>query len=181
MAVMVTLGGRVYAGLDVTKAHTYLLDAFESPGLGPVGVIDDGNVIFRRSLPPMLPILTPPSPALPIDIIPAFAGADARLLEASRREALGVVVAAMGRGNVPPEMVPGIESFLDDGKPVVIASRALRGRVGRTYGYYGGGRRLSDLGVLFAGSRRPHQARIDVMLGLGARMSLHELRSLFDE
>src|SRR5918999_4053582 len=162
--VMVTLSGRVYAGLDVTKAHTYLLDAFESPGLGPVGVIDDGNVIFRRSLPPMPPILTPPSPALPIDIIPVFAGADARLLEASRREALGVVVAAMGRGNVPPEMVPGIERWIAGGRPVVIASRAGRGRVGQTYAYPGGGRKLHEAGALFARSRRPQQARIDPLL-----------------
>ena len=41
----------------------------------------------------------------PVDIVMAWAGGDARLLDASRREALGVVVAAMGRGNVPPAMV----------------------------------------------------------------------------
>src|SRR5688572_22249840 len=110
--VMVTMSGRVFAGLDVTKAHTHLLDAFESPGLGPVGVIDDGNVIFRRALPPAPPLLVPPSPALPIDIVAAYPGADARLLDASRDEALGVVVEAMGRGNVPPAMVPGIERWI---------------------------------------------------------------------
>jgi L-asparaginase len=36
--VMVTLSGRVFAGLDVTKPHAYLLDAFESRGLGPAWV-----------------------------------------------------------------------------------------------------------------------------------------------
>ena len=179
--VMVTISGRVFAGLDVTKAHTHLLDAFESPGLGPVGVIDDGNVIFRRALPPAPPLLVPPSPALPIDIIPAFAGADARLLDASRTQALGVVVAAMGRGNVPPAMVPGIERWLAAGKPVVIASRTLRGRVGRTYGYPGGGRRLHDMGAIVAGSRRAQQARVELSLGLGSGLSPDELRSLFED
>lgn len=130
--VMVMISGRVFAGLDVTKAHTYLLDAFESPGLGPIGVIDDGEVVFRRALPPSPPLLVPPSPALPIDIIPAYAGADARLLDASRDVALGVVIAAMGRGNVPPARVPGVERWVASGTPVVVASRALRGRVGTT-------------------------------------------------
>jgi L-asparaginase len=128
--VVVVISGRVFGVLDVTKAHTYLLDAFESPGLGPVGVIDDGGVVFRRALPPAPLVLVPPAPALPIDIVAAYAGADGRLLDAAREVALGVVVAAMGRRNVPPAMVPGIEHCLTAGKPVVIASRSLRGGVG---------------------------------------------------
>jgi L-asparaginase len=179
--VMVTISGRVFAGLDVTKAHTHLLDAFESPGLGPIGVIDDGTVIFRRALTPAPALLVPPSPALPIDLVAAYAGADARLLDASRLEALGVVVAAMGRGNVPPAMVPGIERWIQTGKPVVIASRALRGRVGQTYGYPGAGRRLHDIGAVFAGSRRPQQARIELSLAMGAGLTGGELRRLFEE
>ena len=83
-------------------------------------------------------------------------------------------IAAMGRGNVPPAMVPGIQRWVADGKPVVITSRALRGRVGHTYGYDGGGRRLHDLGAVFAGSRRPQQARIDLMLALGAGLDVSE-------
>jgi L-asparaginase len=176
--VIVVIGGRIFAGLDVTKAHTHLLDAFESPGLGPLGVIDDGAVIFRRALPSASPLLGEP-PATPVDIIHAWAGADSRLLDASRAEARGVVIGAMGRGNVPPAMVPGIERWIAEGKPVVIASRALRGRVGHTYGYPGGGRRLFALGAHFAGGRRPQQARIDLMLALGAGYSGAELAALF--
>ena len=165
--VMVVIGGRIFAGLDVTKAHTHLLDAFESPGLGPVGVIDDERVIFRRALPASASVLDPPSLAAPIDIVPAFAGADRRLLDACLGTGRGLVVAAMGRGNVPPVMAEGIAAWIEAGKPVVITSRALRGRVGPTYGYAGGGRRLVEMGALFAGSRRPQQARIELALALG--------------
>ena len=178
--VMVVMGGRIFAGLDVTKAHTHLLDAFESPGLGPLGVLDDGAVIFRRALTPAPPVILPSSPATPVDIVLVWAGADDRLLEASRLSGRGVVIAAMGRGNVPPAMLPGIERWFGDAKPVVIASRTLRGRVGHTYGYPGGGRRLRDMGAIFAGSRRPQQARIDVMLALGAGMGLEEIRDVFE-
>ena len=178
--VVVVMSDRIYTALDVTKSHTHMLDAFDSPGLGPLGVIDDGEVVFRRALPPAQHVLIPTAPATPVDIVYAWAGADSRLLDASRKDARGVIVAAMGRGNVPPAMVDGIESFVTDGKPVVVTSRAGRGRVGCTYGYAGGGRRLAELGAIFAGSRRPQQARIDVMLGLGAGMSVSDLRQLLE-
>ncbi len=177
---LVVMDGRIFAGVDVTKVHTHLLGAFESPGLGPVGVIDDGTVIFRRSLPPPPLTLSPAELAAPVDIVYAWPGADSRLIDASRREARGIVVAALGRGNVPPAMVGGMERWIDEGKPVVLSSRASRGRVGRTYGYPGGGRRLAELGVIFAGSRRPQQARIDLMLALGFGLAIPELRELFE-
>ena len=69
--VMMTMGGRVFPGIDVTKAHTHLPDAFESPGLGPIAVVDDGRVVFRRALAPAAPILDPPHLALPVDIVAA--------------------------------------------------------------------------------------------------------------
>jgi L-asparaginase len=178
--ILVVMADRVFAGLDVTKTHTHKLESFDSPGLGPLGVIDDGQVIFRRALPAPASVLTPEKLAEPVDIIFTYSGADSHLLDASRERALGVVIAAMGRGNVPPAMVDGIDRFVAEGKPVVISSRALRGRVGRTYGYPGGGRRLAERGAIFAGARRPQQARIDVMLALGAGMSVSEIRTLLE-
>ena len=178
--VLVAMSDRVYSALDVTKAHTHLLEAFDSPGLGPVGVIDDGRVIYRRALPAPAPVLSPATLATPIDIVYAFAGADSRLLDASREAGVALVVAAMGRGNVPPQMVDGIERWIAEDRPVVITSRAHRGRVGCTYGYPGGGRRLAEAGAIFAGARRPPQARIDLMLALGAGLNVNEVRDLFE-
>jgi len=63
----------------------------------------------------------------------------------------------------------------------VITSRALRGRVGCTYGYPGGGRRLAELGAIFAGARRPPQARIDVMLALGVGLDVDQIRELLEK
>ena len=177
--VVVAMGGRVFAGLDVTKAHTHLLDAFESPGLGPVGVVDDGRVIFRRALSPVPRVLAPAAPAEPVDIVLAYAGGDGRAVNALRASGRGLVVAAMGRGNVPPLMAESLRGWLEAGLPVVVASRALRGRVGRTYGYPGGGRRLFEMGALFAGARRPQQARIDLMLALGLGLAGEALREVF--
>jgi L-asparaginase len=177
--VLVVMGDRIFDGADVTKTHTHMLDAFDSPGLGPLGVVDDGRVVFRRETPSTRMVVMAEKLVEPVDIVYTWTGADSRLVDASRRDGLGLVVAALGRGNVPPEMVAGIERWLEERKPVVIASRAQRGRVGHTYGYPGGGRRLFAAGAIFAGSRRPQQARIDLMLGLGAGLDDAGLRELF--
>ena len=180
LGVLVAMCDFIFSALDVTKSHTYTVDAFESPGLGPLGVVDDGHVIFRRALPELPPPLQPRALGSPVDIVYTWAGADSRLLDASRREARGVVIAGMGRGNVPPAMIDGIERWHAEEKPVVLASRVQRGRVGRTYGYPGGARRLHERGAILAGSRRPQQARIDLMLALGCEMNRDAIRELFE-
>lgn len=178
---MVVISGQIFAALDATKTNTHLLDAFESPGLGPLGVLDEGELIMHRELPPSPPIIQPATLATPVDIIFVAAGADERLLDASREVARAVVIAAMGRGNVPPAVVPAIQRWIADDKPVVLTSRTQGGRVGHTYGYAGGGRRLEEMGVIFGGSRRAQQARIDLMLALGAGMKMPEVRAMFRE
>ena len=178
--VLVAMCDRVFSALDVTKTHTHAVDAFESPGLGPLGVVDDGHVIFRRALPELPDPVVTSALGGPVDIVYSWAGSDSRLLDASRHEARGVVVAGMGRGNVPPAMIDGIDRWHVEGKPVVITSRVQRGRVGRTYGYAGGARRLHDRGAILGGSRRPQQARIDLMLALGAGLSVDAIRELFE-
>jgi len=179
MGVLVVLSGQIFAALDVTKSNTLLLDAFESPGLGPIGYLDEGEVVFVRELPDPPAAIVPAKPATPIDVFFAVAGSDSRLLDAVREPSCGAVIAAMGRGNVPPEMVPGIARYIADGKPVVITSRTGGGRVGHTYAYPGGGRTLEDMGAIRAGARRPMQARIDLMLALGAGADDAVLRTLF--
>lgn len=177
--VMVVVGGQIFSARDVTKANTMLLEAFESRDLGPLGFLDEGEVVMRRELPPGPPVMMPHAPATPVDIIYAAAGVDSRLLDAARERALGVVIAALGRGNVPPEMLPGIVRLVESGRPVVITTRAGGGRVGQTYAYPGGGRTLLEAGAIMGGSRTPQQARIDLMLALGAARSGGALRDVF--
>jgi L-asparaginase len=177
---LVCMGERIHSALEVTKTHTEARDSFESPSLGALGEVDEGHVVYRRALLDMPAPLTPEAPAEPVDIVTAWAGADARLLDASRESgAKAVVVAAMGRGNVPPAMFDGIVRWVESGRPVIITSRALQGRVGPTYGYPGGGRRVLEAGAIFAYGRRPGQARIDTMLALGAGYDRAALAALW--
>src|SRR5215211_3686642 len=51
--VMIVISGQIFAALDATKTNTHLLDAFESPGFGPLGVLDEGELIVHREMPPI--------------------------------------------------------------------------------------------------------------------------------
>jgi L-asparaginase len=180
--VLISLGDRIHSALEVTKTHTEARDAFDSPGLGALGEVDEGVVIYRRGLLDLPTPLMPDEPVHPIDIVYAYAGADGRLVDASRDSGVkGMVIAAMGRGNVPPSMFEAIARTVASGIPVIVTSRSLMGRVGPTYGYPGGGRRLLEAGAIFAYGRRPGQARIDAMLALGAGYDVTRLRELFND
>jgi len=76
-------------------------------------------------------------------------------------------------------MADALPKWIEARKAVVITSRTGRGRVGQTYGYPGGGRRLGELGAIFAGAQRPTQARIDLMLALGAGLDGTALAEVF--
>jgi len=177
--VLVVFAGRIFPAADVTKVDTQLLEAFDSPVYGPLGAIDAGCVRLARALPAAPPVLTPDRPATPVDIVYAYAGVDGRLLDAARVDGRGVVVAALGRGNTPPPFFAAIRRWIAEGKPVVVTTRVPHGRVGPTYGFPGGGRSLLDAGAIFAGARRPAQARIDLMLALGAGLAGAGLADLF--
>lgn len=165
---MVVLDERIVQGAEVVKTHTEEFGTFQSPNWGPLGIVDEGRALFYRES-RRKPILAPERPAVPVDLVKIVAGADSRLVVASLESgARGVVLEALGRGNVPPAVVPGIRRWVDAGKPVVVTSRSARGRVMDTYAYPGGGHELREMGVIFGDHLTGQQARIELMLALGA-------------
>jgi L-asparaginase len=164
---MVVMDEEIVQGSEVVKTHAEASGTFRSPNWGPLGVTDRGRAHFYRESrrkPPLLPA----APVLPVDLVKIVAGADSRLVEASLDSgARGIVLEALGRGNVPPAVLPGVRRWAEAGKPVVVTSRSLRGRVLDTYAYAGGGHELREMGAIFADHMTGQQARIELMLALG--------------
>jgi L-asparaginase len=164
---MVVMSEQIVQGAEAVKTHTEEAGTFRSPNWGPLGIVDKGQVLFYRES-RRKPQLSPEQPATPVDVVKIVAGADSRLLEASLASgARGVVIEALGRGNVPPAVVPGVRHWAEAGRPVVITSRSLRGRVLDTYAYPGGGHELREMGAIFADHLAGQQARIELMLAIG--------------
>lgn len=164
---MVVMDEEIVQGAEVVKTHTEAAGTFRSPNWGPLGVTDKGRALFYRESRRKPPLL-PDAPALPVDLVKVVAGADARLVEASLETgARGIVLEALGRGNVPPAVLPGVRRWTEAGRPVVVTSRSLRGRVLDTYAYPGGGHELREMGAIFADHMTGQQARIELMLAIG--------------
>lgn len=179
--VMVVMDDRIVQGSEVVKTHADEAGTFQSPNWGPLGIVDRDSVLFYRES-RRKPALTPEAPVQPVDLVKIVAGADSRLIEASLDSgAAGIAVEALGRGNVPPAVLPGIRRWIDARLPVVVTSRSLRGRVLDTYAYLGGGQALHEMGVIFADHLTGQQARIELMLALGSHgTDLAKVRETFE-
>jgi L-asparaginase len=180
LGALVVFNGRILAARDTLKMHTSNLDAFRSPMHGPLGnVDDDAVVIFRRSL--VRQMIRPEHINTDVDMARMFSGMDSgRILWSLERGGSGLVIEAMGQGNVPPATVPGIRAWLDAGKPVVLVSRCPEGRALDTYAYEGGGKQLRDMGVIFGEDLTGQKARVKLMLALGLTNDVDEIRGMFE-
>jgi L-asparaginase len=117
-----------------------------------------------------------------VDLIKATAGSDDRFFRCSlAAHAKGIVVEAMGRGNVPPAMKAGIAAATQADLPVVISSRYGAGSVQERYGYEGGGHDIAQLGVIFSGRLTGLKARIKLMVALACTTEDRALRAIFRE
>ena len=177
--VMVVMNETILAAGEVTKTHTESFDAFQNPNFGPLGVVDKGEVIIRRA-PARRDHIRTVEIAEPVWLIKMAAGFDSTLIDACvDAGAKGLVIEALGRGNVPPDSVKGIERAVSQGLPVVLVSRCLRGRIYESYGYEGGGKHLRNLGVIFADFLNGQKARIKLALALAVTKDPAEIRMLF--
>lgn len=179
LGVLVVLNETILAGSEAAKTHSEAFDTFQSPDFGPLGVVDKGEVIIRRRRPDRDHI-SAGGPIEPVYLIKMSAGADSTLIDACRHAgAKGLVIEGLGRGNVPPDCVAGIERAISAGVPVVMASRCLRGRVFESYGYHGGYKHLSKLGVISAGFLNGPKARIKLSLALTVTHDPTEIERMF--
>ena len=178
--VVIVMNDVINAASEATKTHTESIDTFDSPDFGPIGIVDKDRVIVARR-PVARTTIPVPSQIPDVALLKMAAGIDGRLIRAAvSTGAHGLVLEALGRGNVPPETIPALREVLAAAIPVVVTSRCLRGRVLDTYGYPGGGHELKELGCIFAGSLPGQKARIRLMLAIEASASRDDLERYFE-
>ncbi len=176
--VLVVLNNEVNLATEVTKTNTLSLDTFRSP-YGPVGIIDNNDLILYRNIAKRQYIdTTQIDPS--VDLIKAVLDMDDKFIKFSVNSgARGIVIEALGRGNLPVGVIDGVKFALSRGVVVVIVSRCNSGRVFESYGYAGGGKDLVSLGAIMGGEMRGPKARIKLMLALGTGMDIDEIKQLF--
>jgi L-asparaginase len=165
---MVVFAGQIFAGRTAAKSHATDVVAFSAPHAGPIGRVADGTVAYAATPEPSPDPVRPRSLGARVAHVSMVVGDDGALLDLARPAHDGVVIEAFGSGNVPPGAVPAIGRWLDEGKPVVLASRCWWGRVTPVYAFDGGGARTTAMGAIPAGPRTPSQARMELAIALSA-------------
>ena len=177
--VLVCFNGELNSAAEVTKANSMALNAFRTPNFGPIGIVDNNKVIFYRNT-----INTSKYKVDNIDnevaLIKCAVDMDSTFIDFVIEKGYGgVVIEALGRGNVPPKMVPGIKRAIEKNIPVVVVSRCFEGRVHESYGYEGGGKMLLDLGIIFGDTLPGQKARIKLLLSINSGLSIEEIKKQF--
>ena len=179
LGVMTCLSGEINAASEVTKTHTLQRDTFMSFDFGPLGRIFEGKAVFLRH-PFIHDHLGLVEAAEPVHILKCYAGMDITPFRTCiQHNVRGLVVEAMGTGNVPPRAFDGIVEAMAAGIPVVLVSRCPRGNTDDVYGYYGAGRNLHAAGVIFARYLNGQKARIKLMLALAVTRDRERLATMF--
>lgn len=179
LGVLVVMNEELIAADEVTKTHTEKTDTFQSRDFGPLGLVDKDRVIVTRRPAAREHIVTDQIESR-VEIIKMYAGADGKFIDfAVQAGARGLVIEALGRGNVTPAALAAIERAIGQALPVVITSRCPRGRVLDTYAYEGGGKQLTEAGAILGGLLPSHKARVKLMLALGAGWTGEKLGAAF--
>jgi L-asparaginase len=167
--VVVVLAGTLEPASDVTKTHASALDTFKSLNEGRLGWVADGDVTLERRRGPRRPVLAPERVAGPVPIVVATIGLDDGLIGAVRTLGpAGIVVEATGAGNTGAGLLAEAAAAMDDGIPVVLATRCPSGAAGPGYAFPGGGATWLRAGALLAGTLTGPKARIALAIALGA-------------
>lgn len=152
MGVLAVLNDRVHAVREVTKTHSSALDTFHAPEFGPLAVVDEDRVTWRRRPVDPDPTFDPDPDALTNDVPALWTTVDMpeRQLRAGM-DAAAVCFAATGNGSHPKHLVPTLRDLRDAGVPLVATTRCPEGRLGRdTYGFTGSHATLQELDAYFS-------------------------------
>ncbi|PIQ08657.1 MAG: L-asparaginase [Ignavibacteriales bacterium CG18_big_fil_WC_8_21_14_2_50_31_20] len=179
MGVLVCLNGEINAASEVTKTHTEDVETFRSLDFGSLGFVENGRVIFNR-LPQKLETIEVNKIISNVDLIKVYSGITDKFFKFSADSGVsGIVVEALGVGNVPPAAFDGIKYAVEKGIPVVLVSRCPTGETLDIYSYPGAGKWLKELGVIFTDYLNGQKARIKLIVALSKCKNLSELSNMF--
>ena len=179
MGVLTVLNNEIQAAREVSKANSFRVETFRPNELGFLGYSDsDGQVVFYRA--PVRLHTTATAfdvdgrDGLPrVEIVYSYAGADGLFVEAARQSrADGLVVVGFGGGTFPPAFIEAAARVVEDGIPVVLATRSTAGRVIATP-------RRQQQGFIVCDNLLPQKARILLMLALTTTGDREELQQAF--
>lgn len=173
--VLVVMNDEIHAAKYVTKTHTTNVSTFQTPTHGPLGLVTKREILFFKTAEPRVRFDLNRVAGL-VPIIKSYVDMDSLLLESLvHTNVNGIVIEALGAGNLPPSVLPALDKLIEKGIPLVLVSRCFNGIAEPVYSYQGGGVELEDKGILFVKELNAQKARIKLLIALEAGLTGQEL------
>lgn len=178
--VMVVFNDEIHTARNVTKTHTSNTNTFQSPNHGPLGVLTKDRVQFHH-MPYRQQGLENVNDKLNVPLVKAYMGMPGDIFSFYSREGIdGMVIEALGQGNIPPSALEGIQQLVSLNIPIVLVSRSFNGIVSPTYAYDGGGYQLAQQGFIFSNGLNGPKARLKLLVALSNNLDKAEIKSYFE-
>ncbi|QSU24779.1 asparaginase [Staphylococcus aureus] len=178
--VMVVFNDEIHTARNVTKTHTSNTNTFQSPNHGPLGVLTKDRVQFHH-MPYRQQALENVNDKLNVPLVKAYMGMPGDIFSFYSREGIdGMVIEALGQGNIPPSALEGIQQLVSLIIPIVLVSRSFNGIVSPTYAYDGGGYQLAQQGFIFSNGLNGPKARLKLLVALSNNLDKAEIKSYFE-
>lgn len=178
--VMVVFNEEIHTARNVTKTHTSNTNTFQSPNHGPLGVLTKDRVQFHH-MPYRQQALENVNDKLNVPLVKAYMGMPGDIFSFYSREGIdGMVIEALGQGNIPPSALDGIQQLVSLNIPIVLVSRSFNGIVSPTYAYDGGGYQLAQQGFIFSNGLNGPKARLKLLVALSNNLDKAEIKSYFE-
>ncbi|HDA1973292.1 asparaginase [Staphylococcus aureus] len=178
--VMVVFNDEIHTARNVTKTHTSNTNTFQSPNHGPLGVLTKDRVQFHH-MPYRQQALENVNEKLNVPLVKAYMGMPSDIFSFYSREGIdGMVIEALGQGNIPPSALEGIQQLVSLNIPIVLVSRSFNGIVSPTYAYDGGGYQLAQQGFVFSNGLNGPKARLKLLVALSNNLDKAEIKSYFE-
>ncbi|HDX9029472.1 TPA: asparaginase [Staphylococcus aureus] len=178
--VMVVFNDEIHTARNVTKTHTSNTNTFQSPNHGPLGVLTKDRVQFHH-MPYRQQALENVNDKLNVPLVKAYMGMPGDIFSFYSREGIdGMVIEALGQGNIPPSALEGIQQLVSLNIPIVLVSRSFNGIVSPTYAYDGGGYQLTQQGFIFSNGLNGPKARLKLLVALSNNLDKAEIKSYFE-
>lgn len=178
--VMVVFNDEIHTARNVTKTHTSNTNTFQSPNHGPLGVLTKDRVQFHH-MPYRQQALENVNDKLNVPLVKVYMGMPGDIFSFYSREGIdGMVIEALGQGNIPPSALEGIQQLVSLNIPIVLVSRSFNGIVSPTYAYDGGGYQLAQQGFIFSNGLNGPKARLKLLVALSNNLDKAEIKSYFE-
>lgn len=170
---MMVLNDRIASAFYTTKTNAIMMDTFKAVEQGYLGAFVSSEPFFYTD--PTTPTnkphfdITDTDSLAQVDILYGYQDVDGSMIESSiANGAEGIVIASTGNGSIPDRMDDAVAEAMENGIPVVRASRTGNGIVSP-----------KELGI-GSGVYNPQKARILLSLAISQGDDMETIRSYFE-